>query len=118
MIIYNINVPQNDMGIIEIDEFDEEMYNVKTFELTEDEYLFLRKPGGLFSKFDKTFGTIIDVCEEERIPLEQLPEALELTDKEFKNKSDVGVRALTKVRKSIISAIDAKTFWEIDIFLG
>ena len=116
MIVYNINVPQNDKGIQELEEYDEKMVNVKTFQLTEDEYLYLRKPGGLFSKFDKTFGTIIDVCEEEIITLDQLPDALVFTEKEI-NKNNDGLSALSKIRDSIVSAIEAKTFWEIDIFL-
>ena len=116
MIIYNINIPLNDKGISELEEYDEKMQNVMTYQLSENEYLYLRKPGGLFSKFDKAFGTIIDVCEEERLSQEQLNDALELTEKEIK-KNDDGLDALTKIRQSLISAIEAKTFWEIDIFL-
>lgn len=78
MFVYYMNVPLNEAGINEFDTYDEEMQNVRTFELTQDEYDFLRQPNGLFDKFDEKFGIIIDVCEEERIENENLVEALHL----------------------------------------
>lgn len=117
MFVYYINVPMNEKGIKEFENYDEEMSNVKTFELTEDEYVSLRTgKDSLFSKFDEKLGTIIDVCEEERIDSKKLLEANELIS-DHKAKSDVEKSALEKVAASIKLAIDSKTFWEIDIFL-
>lgn len=118
MFVYYMNVPQNITGIEEFESFDEEMPNVKTFELTQEEYEILRQPKGLFQSFDEKFGTIIDVCEEERIDSDDLEEALQLSNTMLiKQKNDLAIKAIGKVIDSLESAIEAGTFWEIDIYL-
>lgn len=118
MFVYYINVPVNDAGIAEFENYDDVMENVKTFELTKDEYEYLRKPGGLFQVYDERFGTLIDVCEEERIENENLKEALRFAYKIFdKCKSEIAEIALRKVIDSLKCAIQADSFWEIDIYL-
>ena len=71
MFLYYMNVPLNEMGINEFESYDEEMRNVRTFELTQEEYEALRQPKGLFERFDEKFGTIIDVCEEELLKMQE-----------------------------------------------
>ncbi len=118
MFVYYLNVPINDSGISEFEGCSEEMPNVRTFELTEDEYLFLRKPNGLFQKFDSEFGTIIDVCEEERLDFVNLLKAIEYTEKAIKKaKQEVKISALSKVKDSLKLAKESGTFWEIDIYV-
>ncbi len=117
MFVYYINVPTNEEGIKEFENYDEDMSNVKTFELTEDEYISLRAgEDALFGKFDEKLGTIIDVCEEERIDFDKLLEASDLISN-HKSKTEIEKTALLKVSESIKLAIDSKTFWEIDVFL-
>ena len=118
MFVYYMNVPLNKIGIEEFEGYDEEMTNVKTFELTQEEYDILRQPKGLFQEFDERFGTIIDVCEEERIVNENLKEALQSANKMLnKQKNDIAEKAIKKVIDSLECAIQAGTFWEIDIYL-
>lgn len=118
MFVYYLNVPQNKVGIEEFESFDEEMPNVKTFELTQEEYEVLRQPKGLFQIFDEKFGTIIDVCEEERIDSDDLKEALQLAEKMLsKQKNDIAKDAYRKIVDSLECAVNAGTFWEIDIYL-
>lgn len=118
MFVYYINVPLNEEGIKEFETYDEKMLNVKTFELTQAEYETLRQPNGLFQKFDEKFGTIIDVCEEERIEKTNLSEALQYVNKLLaKHKNELTDNALEKVAESLNCAINAGTFWEIDIYL-
>lgn len=118
MFVYYINVPLNKTGIKEFENYDEIMSNVKTYELTKEEYEYLRQPKGVFQSFDERFGTIIDVCEEERIEYENLEEALKITNKVFQKQNDkLAERALKKVIDSIERAIKSETFWEIDIYL-
>ncbi len=106
MFVFYMNVPLNETGINEFDNYDEEMHNVKTFELSQEEYESLRQPKGLFEKFDEKFGTIIDVCEEERIDKVNLAEALQLTNKLLeKHKNETTDRALKKVIDSLECAI-------------
>ncbi len=118
MFVYYLNVPINDSGISEFEGYSEEMPNVRTFELTEKEYLFLKRPNGLFQKFDTEFGTIIDVCEEERLAFENLPKAIEYTEKAIKKASqEIEISALSKVKDSLTLAKESGTFWEIDIYV-
>nr|WP_027871452.1 hypothetical protein [[Eubacterium] cellulosolvens] len=116
MFVYYINVPLNIKGMREFEAYEDEMPNVKTFELTQEEYEYLRKTQGLFSEFDEKFGTIIDVCEEERISFDDLPEALCIA-KEHLKKSKTGKCAIEKVIESLECAIESRSFWEIDIYL-
>lgn len=118
MFVYYMNVPLNSVGIEEFEGYDEELSNVKTFELTQEEYEALRQPKGLFQIFDEKFGIFIDVCEEERIDKDNLREALKNANKMYgKHKNDVTDKAIKKVIDSLECAINAGTFWEIDIYL-
>lgn len=118
MFVYYMNVPLNESGISEFEGYDEEMSNVKTFSLTQEEYEALRQPKGLFQEFDDKFGIIIDVCEEERINNEDLSEALLTARKRLSRKNEaVTERGIQKVIESLECAIMAGTFWEIDIYL-
>ena len=118
MFVYYINVPINEKGVEELDTYDEEMKNVKTFELSSEEYEVLRKPDGLFQKFDNAFGTIIDICEEERINNENLDLAIQFAS-ELRRKrcSDVLKNGLDKILESLTLAAEVGLFWEIDIYL-
>ena len=117
MILYYINVPLNDVGVQEFETYDEDMENVKTFELSEEEYMLLRNPGGLFERFDKSFGILIDVCEEERINLSDIDKALEIVDSIPQKRTDVFKTAIGKVKESLSLAKESQTFWEIDIYV-
>lgn len=118
MFVYFINVPMNEKGISEFEGYAEEMPNVKTFSLSQEEYDALRQPNGLFQDFDKKFGIYIDVCEEERINEGDLPEALLIAKKHYSKKNSETVQnGINKVIESLEFAISCKTFWEIDIYL-
>jgi hypothetical protein len=119
MFAYYINVPLNENGIAELESYDKDMKNVRTFELTESEYECLRKKNGVFEQFDSKFGTIIDVCEEERIDISNIDSALEIS-RVFKSKgrkNSENSAAYTKLIESLETAKCAGTFWEIDIYL-
>lgn len=116
---YYINVPINQQGVEEFESYSEVSQNIKTYELTENEFDVLRKKNGLFSIFKKELGTIIDYCEEERIECEQLDYAIALTsnylDKVIeRSEKDVCVALLELLKTAKASG----TFLEIDIFLG
>ncbi len=115
--VYYMNVPRNEKGMDEIEYLDETMANVETFELTEEEFesLFFGKDS-LFTKFDKSFGTIINYCEEDEIKPEDIADAYEMACK-HKAKSEIEKKALNKVIDSLKLAKDSKTFWEIEIYL-
>ena len=118
MFVYFINVPLNEVGMLEFEEYAKEMPNVKTFTLTQDEYETLRQPKGLFQEFDDKFGIFIDVCEEERINEDALKEALQIAKKHLlKRNSEIAKNGILKVIESLECAIACKTFWEIDIYL-
>ncbi len=117
MFIYNINVPLNEEGIRELNTLDDNMSNVTTFELNEQQYDYLRKPAGLFSKFDKHFGTIIDACEEERILKDNLDRAVFLVREERKRIKSKEEETLNVIEESLNLTKRSGTFWEIDIFL-
>ncbi len=105
MFVYYINVPLNKNGIEEFEHCEEEMPNVKTFELTKEEYEVLRQPKSLFQRFDEKFGIIIDICEEERIDNDNLSDALKIVNTMLaKHKSEVADKALRKVADSIKEA--------------
>ena len=118
MFIYYVNVPLNDSGIEEFESCAEEMPNVYTEELSEEEYKVLRKPNGLFQLFDQTFGIIIDVCEEERIEKNQVEKAIELAENRLKKiKNPIEISAINKMLQALIVARESETFCEIDIYL-
>jgi hypothetical protein len=109
----------NEKGILEFESYDDEMQNVKTFELSEEEYGLLRKKGGLFDRFDAELGTIISLCEEERIEYENLDKAIELVKKYCKKHlEEKEAKACEMILESLNEASKSGTFWEIDIFLG
>ncbi len=116
MFVYFINVPLNKDGMNEFELYEDEMPNVKTFELTEEDYNVLRKPNGLFSKIDGEVGTIIDICEEERIEIENIPKAIAIV-KKYKSKDENEKNACKIVLESLQLAYESQTFWEIDIYL-
>ena len=116
--MYYMNVPLNNKGIKEFDNYDDSMPNVRTFELTKNEFMSLWKTGSLFDVFDKKFDIIIDHSEEERIELENLSEAITVTKNFLKKAKDpIEKAASQKVLESLELALKSKTFWEIDIFL-
>ncbi len=117
MFVYYVNVPLNNKGIEEFENYDAKMSNVQTFELTQEEYYVLRVgEKSLFSILEKRIGIIIDQGEEERIDFENLAEAYNIVKKR-KARSDTEKLALGKIKESLEMALKSKTFWEIDIFL-
>ncbi len=119
MFVYNINVPLNDEGVKELEDMYSEMPNVKLFDLSFEEYSFLRKSNGLFCKFNKAFGCLIDACEEEIIEYSNLEKALEIVKVERKKTSNrEEMSALDKIENSLRLALESNTLWEIEIFLG
>lgn len=118
MFVYYLNIPLNQTGVEEFESYDDEMPNVHTVELSASEYQLLRRSNGLFSMFDQEFGIFIDVCEEERIELSQLDQAIEMTEKKMKKSRDeLETEAINKVLQSLQVAKESATFWEIDIYL-
>lgn len=118
MYVYFINVPMNEHGVEEFETYDDVMPNVKTYELTEKEYNSLRKANGLFDRFDSELGTIIDVCEEERIELSDIDRAIQIAEHYMKKlKDDTEISGCEKIIESLKAAKAAGTFWEIDIYL-
>ena len=57
---HQILVPNDKAKVEAANGYAEEMEDVKIFTLSQAEYYDLRKTGGMFDLFDKTFGTIID----------------------------------------------------------
>ena len=71
--IYYIQVPLNAEGLKELDSCDEELKNVQTFELSELETDNLMD---LFHKFNSSFDLLIDRYENERLPSNNVSNAL------------------------------------------
>lgn len=118
MFVYYINVPMNQKGIDEFENYESEMPNVQSAELTEDEFYFLRKQNGLFSRFDDECGTIIDTCEEERIEFEYLDNAIQATKDFLKQTSDEKEKKLfNKILELLNLAKNSNTFFEIDSYV-
>ena len=117
MYVYYLNVPLNEKGIREFETYDEIGANVKTFELTEEEFTSLFRRGKLFDILDKKYDTIIDRCEEERIEFKDLADAV-LTVEQYlqKVKDPIEKSATKKVLESLKLALDSNTFWEIDVY--
>lgn len=118
MFAYFINIPTNEKGIHELESFDPDMANVRSFELYEEDYLFLINKNGLFSTFNDKLGTLIDECEEEIINMDQINEAIDITNL-FIKKTDIPYEKslYNKILRSLEIAKSSNTFWEIDIFL-
>ncbi|MCR5719029.1 MAG: hypothetical protein K6F84_00550 [Lachnospiraceae bacterium] len=118
MFVYYLNVPLNETGVQELESYDDELANVKTFELSDMEYESLRKKDGLFERFDSELGTIIDVCEEEVIKTEQIPHAIDILENHLESVKDKTEReSCIKIMEALKMARDADTFLEIDIYL-
>ena len=119
MYAYYMNVPLNEKGIWELENYDEKAENVQTFELNEEQFIALRKRNSLFDEIDKAFGTIIDMCEEEVIENCQLDEAISIVTNFMKKHKGNKVEedACNIVLESLLKAKEAGTYWEIDIFI-
>lgn len=118
MYLFCMNVPMNQAGIEEYENYEEDMKNVKTFELSENEFNIANKKGGLFKKFNEAFGIIIDYSEEERIEREDLNEAILIAEKEKSHaESQDEITTMDKVIDSLRYAKECETFWEIEVFL-
>lgn len=110
---HQIIVPNNKAKVETADGYAEEMDDVKVFTLSQAEYDNLRKIGGLFELFDKTFGTIIDDCEEDRLSYDQVIQALEMTRRFENNQTPNATSGLDIVIQSLEYAKSIGVFWEI-----
>ena len=108
-----IMVPNNKAKVEAADGYAEEMEDVKIFTLSQAEYESLRKTGGLFELFDKTFGTIIDDCEEDRLSYNQVIQALEITRRFENDQTPSAISGLDIVVQSLEYAKSIGVFWEI-----
>jgi len=89
----------------------DELSNVKTFDLSQEEFDDLRKEGGLFDAFDEAFGTIIDDCEEDRIESNEIPQAISVVEN-FIEEGTCG-SGVQIVWQSLKYAEERGVFWEI-----
>lgn len=110
---HHIMVPNHKSGIGEAVAYEDEMEDVKIFALSQEEYDELRREGGLFDLFDRTFGTIIDDCEEDRLSCVQVAQALEITKRVKENQPPIITSGLDKVIQSLEYAKRIGVFWEI-----
>ncbi len=112
---YIMNVPRDAEQVRNADGYFEEMSNVEPFELTKDEYDYLRVYNGMFDVFDEKFGTIIEECEEERIEAKDIGEALEVASEYAKKaKSEMELNAVNKVITALKVAKERGVFLEFD----
>ena len=110
---HKIMVPNHKSKVDAAASYAEEMEDVKTFALSQEEYDELRQEGGLFDLFDSTFGTIIDDCEEDRLSFDQVIQALEMALR-FANDQTSGMTpGLDIVIQSLEYAKRTGVFWEI-----
>lgn len=119
MFVYYINAPLNIKGLDELEGGYEEMPDVYTEELTDEEYMKLRvSRHSLFDELDKKFDILIDVCEEERILHSQLKEAMQIVSKKKEKTTDLVERSgLEKVFRVLEKALVAGYFVEFDFHL-
>lgn len=119
MFVYYINTPLNLKGCNELERCYEEMPNVYTEELTEEEYMKLRfSKDALFDEFDKKFDFFIDVCEEEQIQSAQVNEAIQIVLRKKERTTDLVERSgLEKIFRVLEKAIKAGYFVEFDFHL-
>lgn len=110
---HKIAVPNNKAKIETADGYAEEMEDVKIFMLSQEEHDDLRKIGGLFELFDKTFGTIIDDCEEDRLSSDQVIQALEIARRFREEQASSTASGLDKVIHSLEYAKKIGAFWAI-----
>ena len=110
---HQIMVPNNKSKVEAADGYAEETEDVKIFTLSQAEYDYLRKTGGLFELFDKNFGTIIDDCEEDRLSYDQVVQALEITRRFENDQTPNTTPGLDIVIQSLEYAKSIGVFWEI-----
>lgn len=77
-----LNVPLNEEGIKEHDNFDEDMKNIFTIELSEEEYGML---SDVFYEFNQNFNIIIDIFEEETLEPHNIDTAIKIAKKHLSN---------------------------------
>lgn len=110
---HDIMVSNHKSGMNEAAGYADEMKDVKVFTLSQEEYDELRREGGLFDLFDRTFGTIIDDCEEDRLSCEQAAQALEMAKQLKDHQTSMTASGLDKVIQSLAYAKQTGGFWEI-----
>lgn len=119
MFAYYINTPLNAKGVYELENCYEEMPDVYTEELTDEEYMKLSlSECSLFEEFGKRFDVFIDVCEEERILNSQVQEAMQIVlRKKAKTTDSAEQSGLEKVLRVLEKALAAGSFVEFDFHL-
>ena len=111
---YEINVPQQ-KNVFPGASYEQEMTDTDMFLLTDAEYDFLRHNSGIFDSFDKSFGTIIDDCEEDRIEDHYIEEAIILVDDYCKkHEENKNHPAILKLYKALKLAYSRNVFLEFD----
>lgn len=110
---HTIYVPNNKTQITKADGYEEELSEVTTYQLSEEEYESLREAGGLFDLFDCAFGTMIDDFEEDRIESQDIPQATEMTRTYIDSHADQNLPGAWKVLESLEYAKKVGVFWEI-----
>lgn len=112
-ITHTIYVPNNKAQIAKASGYKEELSDVTTYQLSEEGYESLREAEGLFDLFDRTFGTMIDDFEEDRIESQDIAKAIEITRIFLDAHEDKGVSGVWKVLESLEYAKNVDIFWEI-----
>ena len=100
----HLNVPLNQQGIIEHETDDLEMPNVDSFWLSPEEYDVLCP---VFTKWNKMFDIIIDICEEETLGAEYTREAMEILEKHISESNDSQfLSATAKLKEALAKAVE------------
>lgn len=113
--LYFMHVPRDAEQVRNADGYFEEMSNVETFELTQEEFDYLDFTNRMFKAFDKEFNLIIMECEEDTIEAEDINKALEIAIKySQKASTEMELSAVNKVITALKFAKERGTILEFD----
>ncbi|MDO5576287.1 MAG: hypothetical protein Q4F84_04350 [Fibrobacter sp.] len=113
--VYLMHVPRDAEQVRNADGYAEEMSNVETFELTQEEFDYLDFTNRMFKAFDKEFNLIIMECEEDTIEAEDIDKALDIALEYAKKASSaMELSAVNKVLAALRFAKERGTFLEFD----
>lgn len=99
-----LNVPLNEIGMKEHENFDIDMHNVYTIILTETEYDLL---DDVFDDWNNKFNILIDIFEEETLSANNTYEAMEILKQHIsKNKNPHFLSAAKKLNQALSKSIE------------
>lgn len=111
---HKVIVPKNAEIVRNADGYFESLADASEFVFSQEEYDALRKSGGVYDSFDKTFGTIIADCEEDRIEATDIERAWNTVKLFLEKTTDTTeATALQKLEEALLVAKERRVFCEL-----